>query len=48
MKSLLKSLPWLALCGIAIVSTPRNAMTAPPPSVTALRLISLRAVATRV
>ena len=31
MKSLLKSLPWLALCGLAIVSTPRSAMTAPPP-----------------
>ena len=31
MKALLKALPWLALCGVAIVSTPRNAMTAPPP-----------------
>ncbi len=31
MKSLLKSLPWLALCGITIVSTPRSGMTAPPP-----------------
>lgn len=31
MKSVLKSLPWLALCAVAIVSTPRSAMTAPPP-----------------
>ena len=31
MKSLTKFLPWLALCAVAIVSTPRNAMTAPPP-----------------
>ena len=31
MQSLLKSLPWLTLCTLAIVSTPRGAMTAPPP-----------------
>ncbi|HLG98505.1 MAG TPA: hypothetical protein VKX49_19465 [Bryobacteraceae bacterium] len=31
MKTLAKSLPWLALCALAIVSTPRSAMTAPPP-----------------
>jgi len=31
MKSLTKTLPWLALCALAIVSTPRSAMTAPPP-----------------
>ena len=31
MKFILKTLPWLALCALAIVSTPRSAMTAPPP-----------------
>ncbi len=31
MKNLLKSLPWLALMTVAVVSTPRNANTAPPP-----------------
>ena len=31
MQSVLKSLPWLALCAVAIVSTSRSAMTAPPP-----------------
>lgn len=30
MQALLKSLPWVALCGIAIISTPRSALTAPP------------------
>jgi hypothetical protein len=31
MKNLVKSLPWLALLALALVSTPRNAQTAPPP-----------------
>jgi len=31
MKSFLTSLPWLALLGVAIISVPRAAHTAPPP-----------------
>ena len=31
MKNLLKSLPWLALMTLALVSVPRSANTAPPP-----------------
>ncbi len=31
MKSLTKSLPWLALLTLAVVSVPRSAQTAPPP-----------------
>jgi hypothetical protein len=31
MKSLPKSLPWLALLALAAVSVPRSAQTAPPP-----------------
>lgn len=31
MKNLVKSLPWLALLALALVSTPRNAQPAPPP-----------------
>lgn len=31
MKNLLKSLPWLALMTLAVVSLPRSANTAPPP-----------------
>ena len=31
MKYLVKSLPWLALMALALVSTPRNAQTAPRP-----------------
>ena len=32
MKNLLKSLPWLALLSLALVSVPRSANTAPPPA----------------
>lgn len=31
MKNLFKSLPWLALMTLALVSVPRSASTAPPP-----------------
>jgi len=31
MKNLLKSLPWVALMMLALVSVPRSASTAPPP-----------------
>jgi hypothetical protein len=31
MKNLLKSLPWLALLSLALVSVPKSASTAPPP-----------------
>jgi hypothetical protein len=31
MKSIFKSLPWLALLTLAVVSIPRSAQTAPPP-----------------
>ena len=31
MKNFLKSLPWLALMTLALVSVPRSANTAPPP-----------------
>jgi hypothetical protein len=31
MKNLLKSLPWLALMMLALISVPRSANTAPPP-----------------
>ena len=31
MKNLLKSLPWLALMTLALISVPRNANTASPP-----------------
>jgi hypothetical protein len=31
MKNLTKSLPWLALLALALISVPRSANTAPPP-----------------